>query len=144
MHIALIVLDLGGGGAERSVLGLAEGLIKRGYRVDIILLRTGIQYREEVPKDTRLFIVENRPNESTENSAEILAPITRLRAPSRPFDWVRMANALNWDPLCLPGPSLVRQARAIAAYMDVEKPNCVLPSLSRPNIATLLACHFLT
>ena len=143
MHIALVVLDLGGGGAERSVLGLAGGLIDRGHRVDIVLLRTRIQYSEEVPRDARLFVVENGPDKGTEDSADVLARMVQLRAPSRPSDWVRMAKALNWDPLCLSGPGLVRQARAVASYMDLEKPDCVLPNLSRPNAATLLACCFL-
>ena len=60
---------------------------------------------------------------------------------SRSLDWVHMASALNWDPFCLPSKRLVREAGAIASYMGLEKPDCVLPSLPRPQVATLLARH---
>ena len=144
LHIAFILPNLSGGGAQRSVLNLAGGLIDRGHRVDVVLFRARIHYPKEVPKGMRLFVVENRPDRRTEESAaEVLASLVQLRVSSRHFDWMRMARALNWDPLCLPGPRLVRQARAVASYMALEKPDCVLPSLSRPNIAALLACHFL-
>ena len=55
MHIALIIADLGGGGAETVVLSLAGGLIDRGHRVDIVLFQTKI-YRQ-VPKGARLIVV---------------------------------------------------------------------------------------
>ena len=145
LRVALILPDLSGGGTQRSVLNLASGLIDHNHTVDIVLFRAKIHYPEEVPNGLRLFAVDNNTDRRTvTHASDALARLTRIRAPSKPFDWIRMANALNWDPFCLPDPRLVRQARAIAAYMDVEKPDCVLPSLSRPNIATLLACRFLT
>ncbi len=52
-------------------------------------------------------------------------------------------GALKWDPLCLPDPRLVKQTRAVAAYMRRERPDCVVPSLPRAKIATLLACALL-
>ncbi len=52
-------------------------------------------------------------------------------------------GALKWDPLCLPDPRLVKQTRAVAAYMRRERPDCVVPSLPRAKIATLLACGLL-
>ena len=145
MHIALIISDLGGGGAERVVLNLAGGLIGRGHRVDIILFRTRIHY--QVPEDARLFAIENRPDKLTEESAaEVLARCIRLRAHSRPLDRVRMAGVLNWGPLCLFNASLFRQARAVASYMERAKPDCVLPNLSSPKAVIpviLLVCRLL-
>ena len=142
MHISLIIPNLYGGGAERSVLHLAGGLLDRGHRVDIVLFQTRICY--QVPKGACLFVVENDPEKTTEEgSAGVPAHLVQLRAPSRPFDWVRMASALNWDPVCLPGPEMVRKARAVASYVVREKPDCILPSLPRATVATLLACHFL-
>lgn len=37
--IAIFLFDLTGGGAERVMLSLAEGLAQRGYRVDLVLAR---------------------------------------------------------------------------------------------------------
>ncbi len=39
LHIALLIPNLRGGGAERVVLALAEGFLSRGWRVDILLQR---------------------------------------------------------------------------------------------------------
>ena len=143
MHIGLIISDLRGGGAERSVLTLAGGLIDRGHRVDIVLLRAGIQYVSEIPEDARLFVMENGGDGSGEDSRDRRSRVVRLQVPPKPLDWMRVAKALHWDPLCLPGPSMTYQARAVASYMDRETPDCVLPNLSRPNAATLLACRLL-
>ena len=143
MHIGLIISDLRGGGAERSVLTLAGGLIDRGHRVDIVLLRTSIQYFNEIPKDARLFVMENGGNSSSEDSGDNRGRMVQLHVPPKPLDWLRVAKALHWDPLCLSGPTLAHHARAVASYMDRETPDCVLPNLSRPNAATLLACRLL-
>ncbi len=143
MHIGLIISDLRGGGAERSVLTLAGGLIDRGHRVDIVLLRASIQYFSEIPKDARLFVMERGGDGSGEDCRDKRSRMVRLQVPPKPLDWMRLARALHWDPLCLPGPTLAYQARAVASYMDRETPDCVLPNLSRPNAATLLACRLL-
>lgn len=144
MHIALIIPHLRGGGAERSVLNLAGGLIDRGHRVDIVLFRARIHYGREVPKGARLFVVENRPDQrSKDGAAEALARLVQLRARPTVGDWMHAARAFDWDPLCLADPNLIRQARAVAGYMTVEKPDCVLPNLPRAKVAALLAGRFL-
>ena len=143
MHIGLIISDLRGGGAERSVLTLAGGLIDRGHRVDIVLLRARIRYFNEIPKDARLFVMENGRDGRGEDSRGSRGRMVRLQVAPGPLDWMRVAKALRWDPLCLPGPTLAYHARAVASYMDREAPDCVLSNLSRPNAATLLACRLL-
>ena len=142
LHIALVIPHLGGGGAERVVVNLAEGFIGRGHRVDIVVFRTRIHRR--VPKDARLFFVEPETDGRTRGGPE--APpggLIQLPATARPRDRCGMIRALNWDPLCLPGPRLLRQTRAMACYMEMAKPDCVLPSLPRPKTATLLASRLL-
>lgn len=142
MHIAFVIPSLVGGGAERSVLLLAGGLVDRGHKVDAVLFRPIIHY--PVPKGARLFVMAGASDElAEENAADVVARMSRLCAPSRPFDWLRMAGALNWDPLCLFDRSLVRQARTVARYMAHEKPDCVLPNLPRAEIAALLAARLL-
>jgi glycosyltransferase involved in cell wall biosynthesis len=49
--------DLGGGGAERSMLNLAVAFRKRGYEVDMFLLRAKGPYRDKVPQGIRLIEV---------------------------------------------------------------------------------------
>ena len=145
MHIALVIPDLGGGGAERSILALAAGLIRRGHKLDLLLFRTRIHYAEEVPEDARLFVLSrDRPDRRTEEGAgKVLPRLIPISVTSTAFDRVRLASALDWDPRCLPGNLLARQARAVASYVARENPDCVLPSLPRPKIATLLGCSLL-
>ena len=127
------------------MLALAGGLIERGHEIDLVLFRTRIHYADEVPDGARLFVLSShRPDRRTEDSAgKVLPRLTPISSTSTPLDWVRLAGALNWDPRCLPGRLLARQARAVASYVARENPDCVLPSLPRPKIATLLGCSLL-
>ncbi len=141
VHVAFTIPDLGGGGAETVVLNLAEELLRRGHRVDIVLLQAIVQ--RHVPQGTRLFVAGDTTELSVPGK---VAPETRpqvIEAPttSTSADWIRAARALNRDPLCLPSMRLVRQARAVASYMEHEKPDCVLPNIRRAQFATLLACR---
>ena len=142
MHVAFVLPSLAGGGAERSLLTVANGLIERGHRVDIVLFGARIHYPAEVPPNARLFVVDRKLDHRTKKSAranEVLARSDRLSVPSRSRDWLSIMDALRWDPLCLPDPDLVRQARAVATYLSHQQPDCVVPSLPRAKIAALLA-----
>ena len=145
MHIALIVPNLRGGGAERMVLNLAQGLIDHGHRVDIVLIRPLFHYVKEVPVNARLFVVDNIPDRSSKGKAAGLAArLEQLSVSSGGFNWLHVARAFDWDLLrCRPDLRLLRRARAIASYIVRESPDCVLPSLPRAKVATLLAGRFL-
>ncbi len=142
MHIALVIPDLVGGGAERSVLILAQGLLDRGHKVDVVLFRTRVDY--PVSEGARLFVMDRRLDGlAADGAAEAPARRVHLPAPFSPLDWARMAYAVRWNPLCLPARRHVRQARALAGYMEREKPDCVLPNLASASIATLWAAGLL-
>ena len=144
MHIALVINDLGGGGAERSILNLTSGLIGQGHRVDLLLFRRRIDYAKEVPKEARLFVMGKNPDRSMVDSAEdVCRPRSQASRTATPLDWTRLANACGWDPFCLPHRGLVRDARAVAWYLERENPDCVLPNLPRPIAITLLGSRLL-
>ena len=146
MHVAFVLPNLAGGGAERSLLTVANGLIERGHRVDIVLFGARIHYPAEVPPTARLFVVDRKLDDRTKKSArasEVLARSAQLSVPSKSRDWLSIMDALRWDPLCLPDPDLVRQARAVATYLSHQQPDCVVPSLPRAKIAALLAGRLL-
>ncbi len=52
--VALCVPNLVGGGAERSTVQIANGLQKRGYRVDLVLLYRKGPYLDEVSQGVRI------------------------------------------------------------------------------------------
>ena len=142
MHIAFVLASLAGGGAERSILTLARGLIDRGHKVDIVLSNsTQIFYPKEVPAEARLFASRITSDRFTkENAADVLARLVRLR-PRLRGNWPRLAGALHWNPLNVPAGSQLYRACAIASYTVDEQPDCILPVLTTPHIATLLACQ---
>ena len=144
VHVALVLPNLRGGGAERSLLGVAKGLIERGHQVDVVLLGSRIHYPGEIPGDARLFVVDNKPDDRTTNGAvHVLGKLIQLSVPPKSRDWITIMSALKWDPLCLPNTRLIRETRAVAEYVRREQPDCILPSLPNAKVATLLASRLL-
>ena len=136
-HIAFVIDHLGGYGAEQVVYRLVHGLSELGHKVDVILLQSIIHRR--LPQNVRVFLVGDVSDRLTEErSARVLERAIRLRPPSRTFEWVQAANALHWNLRFPPSIRLVRQARAVASYLEVEGPDCVLPNIARAIWATFL------
>lgn len=144
MHIAFVIDSLGGGGTEQVVYRLVDGLSERGHKVDVVVLQTIIYHH--LPQSVRVFLLGGAPDQLTkERSAHVLARSIQLCPPSRTlewahraFEWAQAANALHWNPRFPPSLRLVRQARAVASYLEVEGPDCVLPNIDRAIWATFL------
>ena len=124
LHVALMIPHLGGGGAERSTLSIARGLIARGHSVDLLLLYDRVDYVDEIPKQARRFLLKS-------NSHPRFRDLLRLCA--------------YFGPRILPHlrPRHITQARAIAMYTDEHRPDFLIPSLVSLKIATLLAIPLL-
>lgn len=143
-HIAFVITHLGSGGAERSLLRRADGLIGLGHRVDIVLLRPGIRCHQEIPTAARLVL--------SESTFDALEAEEVPRTPASVCRWhveragkallreaVRLLQALNWHPLSLPNAGMFNDALFVADYVRKETPDCILPSLPKGKVATLLA-----
>ena len=144
LHIAFVIPNLGGGGAERTVLQTADGLIRFGHRVDIVLLRPGVRYHQEIPAAARLVLSESASDAlEAEEESRIPACVCRWhveRAGNAILrDAGRLLQALNWCPLLLPSAGLYKHALFVADYVKRETPDCILPSLPKGKVATLLA-----
>ena len=147
MHIAIVIDHLGGYGAEQVVYRLVYGLSERGHKVDVIPLQTIIH--RDLPQNVRVFLPGGTPDRLTEErSARVLTRAIRLRPPSRTlewahraFEWAQAANAFHWNPRVTPSRRLLHQARALASYLGVERPNCVVPNLHHSMDATFLGCR---
>ena len=127
-RIALMIPDLRGGGAERSTLGIARGLIARGYAVDLVLFDDTNAYPDETPREARLFVLRS-------------AGERRFRA------WVRRAPGFGIRQtlkLCVWSIGLIGTVRAVAAYIDRERPDVLLPALAPAKVSAILACFFAT
>ena len=123
LRIALAIPHLGGGGAERSVLRLARGLIERGHAVDILVFGKIDTLASEAPAQARQFSLEQQR-------------INEFR------DRMRIVRRFGFRILRFLRRDLLSDARSVAAYIDEEQPDCILPSLPRAKLATLLAVCF--
>jgi hypothetical protein len=54
-RVAIFLPSLNGGGAERCMLNLAQGMTEKGHRVDLVLAQTKGPLLGEVPKSVRLI-----------------------------------------------------------------------------------------
>ena len=123
LRIALAVPHFGGGGAERSVLKLARGLIERGHGVDLLMLKKVNTLEDEIPSEARRFLLKQERIDGFRDRMHLM--------------WrfgFRILKLLRTD--------LLKDARSVAAYIDEEQPDCILPSLPRAKSATLLAHLF--
>ena len=54
-HIAFMLTNLNGGGAEHNMLNLARSLIERGHRADLVVPRFAGDYRAAIPRGMRIY-----------------------------------------------------------------------------------------
>ena len=123
LRIALVVPHLTHGGADLVVLNLARGLTERGYRVDILLLKKLNTLEEQIPPKARWFVLEQKRIHGFRDRAHL----------TRRFGF-RILKLLRTD--------LLGDARSLAAYIDEEQWDCILPSLPGAKSAALLALPF--
>ena len=122
MRIALVIPHLGGGGAERSTLKLARGLLSRGHKVDLLDFGNTETLAHEIPAGTRRFKLHCEP--------------TDVR------DFLHVACRFGLGIIPLLRRKSLSDARAVSVYINEERPDCILPSLPRAKAATLLAVCF--
>ena len=124
LRLAFIIPSLRGGGAERSTLAIARGLIARGYAVDLVLLNDNIALRDEVHQDARVLVLKHKQ-----------CPTTGPR--------VRVLARLGLTIALLLRKRNIRHAISIAEYVNSQRPDVLLPTLPDAKIASLLATQFL-
>lgn len=84
-RICLFLQDLAGGGAERMILHLAEGMAERGHPLDLVLVRPEGPYMSHVPGNVRMI-----PLDCTRTASSIW-PLARYLRAEKP---VAMLSAL--------------------------------------------------
>ena len=78
-RIAFFLQDLYGGGAERVMLALAGGIARRGFAVDLVLVRRQGAYVEDIPANIRVIELGTK---RTVNSVAALARYLRRERPA--------------------------------------------------------------
>jgi glycosyltransferase involved in cell wall biosynthesis len=78
-RLAIFLPGLYGGGAERTMLNLAQGLAGRGYAVDLVLAQAEGPYLVEVPESVRLVELHARRLRAWRTLASLPALVRYLR-----------------------------------------------------------------
>ena len=127
------------------MLRLAHGLVDLGHEVDLLLLNPVVDNPKGLPVAARLFIMMDRMNESSPSEVRegMLGGhshrVFQLRSAVGIWNVARMIRSLGWHPLILPNPKMFKEAQFIANYSHRESPDCIVPILPKPKVATLLA-----
>ncbi len=129
MRIAILLDDLSGGGVERTMLTLADGFVKHGHAVDVVLGRRTGPLEGELPAGARVVVLDARPG--------WLARLAILRADpgglgvlARPVLLARQKRLGRMLPRL---PSLV-------AYLRRDRPDMLVSAKFRPNLCAVWAC----
>ena len=62
VHVCWVILDLRGGGAERSSIQIVNGLCERGHSVDLVLFKPVNDYPGDLSKGVSVFVLSRRPD----------------------------------------------------------------------------------
>lgn len=133
-------------------LTLASGLIRRGHEVDLVLGRLVCDYPGAVPPESRLFYLMHARGDAYPPASGEPLPVAPELLPQCPHPFrvryprLSLAAALSWSQLpLLTSGRLPRQASAIAAYLDRERPDVLLavliPSVAAATMAARAARH---
>jgi glycosyltransferase involved in cell wall biosynthesis len=77
-HIAVVLQDLAGGGAERVMLNLAKGFADAGHHVQLVLVRCSGEYVDDIPANVELVPLNAG---RTIRSINVLAKYLRAQQP---------------------------------------------------------------
>ena len=125
-RIAILLPSLEGGGAERSMLNLANGLLARGRAVDIVLCKNKGAYLNEVPAGARLVVLDC--------SGALEARLFPLAA--RPD---LLGAMLRPVVLAKKTPSEIARLKSLRDYFTAGKTDAMISALPYANLLALWA-----
>ena len=146
MHIAFGIASLAeGSGVEGVVMRIARGLADRGHRIDIVMLSPQVGYWEFLLSPSIRLVALARSSEPvlpTEFQRELFflggTPPTWLTRWETGLKFLKI-HGYNLRAMYL--FDHVRQTIASLFYIRQERPDCILPSVSGPEDAMLLAAR---
>ena len=142
LHMGFVLSTLVGGGAERVVLTLADSLIERGHRVDLIMGRFQGEYRASIPNGLRLYYPRLWPSNSSlrRYCRERGIPVTPLTVNPAAAAWAwRSLRKKNLGPPVDPKHALY--AYAIAKYVRSARPQALMATLPVAGASAIYAAE---
>lgn len=88
-RIAIYTSSMKGGGAQRAMMNLAQGLCSRGYQIDLVLSKAEGPYLKELPEQVRLIDLNSK------RVLNSLFPLVRYLRKERPVAMVSSLDYVN-------------------------------------------------
>lgn len=123
--IAILLQSLPMGGAERSMLTLADGFCRQGCQVDLLLVVRRGALLAEIPDAARLIEL------GTVSRWKLLTSLVKL-----PWDTFRSLPKVLWHNR---QPKVMRSLPKIVRYLQRERPDALLTTLPNNNLIALWA-----
>ncbi len=134
-RIALFVPSLNGGGAERVMVFLANGIAERGLPVDLVTLCSEGAYRSEVSPDVNVVDLSAR------RMLLSIFPLFRYLRKSRPFALISALDYANIVAVCAQKLSLV-DTRVVVTEHNTLSISCANAARSLGRLVPFLVRHF--
>lgn len=141
LHVGFVLATLVGGGAERVVLTLADSLIERGHRVDLIMGRLQGEYRASIPNALRLYYPRLWPSNPPlrRYCRERGISVTPVNVtPAAAWAWRKLRKGASSRSV---NPKHALYAYAVAKYVRKERPHALMATLPVAGASTLYAAE---
>jgi glycosyltransferase involved in cell wall biosynthesis len=125
-HLALLLPSLAGGGVARVALNLAESLLRRGHRVDLVLCRGEGPYRDRLPAGLRRIVL----------GRGMPLAARGLALAASPESWRELAR-----PVLLPlrGAPALASLGGLVRYLRRDRPDALIAAKTHTNLAAVWA-----
>ena len=143
-HVGFLLTSVNGGGAERNILRLAQSLIERGHRADLVIPRFAGDYRAAIPGGMRVYRARIPGTDR-----KLLRAVQRsgVQVEAMTINPIRVARSrlvLGRKGLDLPirrSHHVYAYAYMIAAYVREARPHVLVSALPGANAAAVCAAE---
>lgn len=126
LRVSVFLATLAGGGAERTMVTIADGLARRGHRVDLLVCRKRGFLADKVPPTVR--VSELRP-----------APMWRARCKAVRADATGIWQLLRPFLLTAKPPHTLAQLPALAEHLMRDRPDVLVSAMPHENLIAIQA-----
>ena len=147
LHIGFLLSSLSGGGAERVILNLAQSLIARGHRADLVIPRLAGDYRAAIPLGMRVWRARIPGTDRKFLRAVQRAGVQVEAMTVNPFgvvrSWLVLARRYPAIPVIRGSGmrSIYPYAHFVARYVREVRPHVLVSALPGPNAVTVCAAE---
>ena len=143
-HIAMLIPNLRGGGAERITLRIAGGLVKLGHSVDIVLFEPAFDFNSDIPENARLMVLCGRDVVQASSNVPRNAHWRDERAPLTLLARLAALVGSNRLRLLMLHRKVAAYVLRLISYIERERPDIIFANLPRMEYAALLAARTLS